>query len=200
MRIPTWPNTGGRKWSHWPEFKVGIAWQGNPKNSVDRFRSLALTCFKSLAHVRGVHLMSLQVGPGTDQLAAVPFPVTDLGGRLDPGSLGDLAAVMANLDLVISVETAVAHLAGALAAPVWTLLPLVPDWRWLLERADSPWYPTMRLFRGNCLGEWDEVMERVQEALRIAGCRRRELEKRDRYRHGDDERIVGYGGTQPSKR
>jgi hypothetical protein len=148
-------------------FKVGIAWQGNPKNSVDRFRSLALARFEPLAHVRGVHLISLQVGPGTDQLAAVPFPVTDMGSRLDPDSLGDLAAVMANLDLVISVETAVAHLAGALAAPVWTLLPLVPDWRWLLERADSPWYPTMRLFRQRRLGEWDEVMKRVQEALRL---------------------------------
>jgi tetratricopeptide (TPR) repeat protein len=148
-------------------FKVGIAWQGNPKNSVDRFRSLALTRFRPLARVRGVHLVSLQVGPGTDQLAAASFPVTDLGSKLDPGSLGDLAAVMANLDLIVSVETAVAHLAGALAAPVWTLLPLVPDWRWLLDRADSPWYPTMRLFRQSRQGDWDEVLERVQEALRL---------------------------------
>jgi hypothetical protein len=77
----------------------------------------------------------------------------------------DTAALIANLDLVIAVDTAVVHLAGAMGKPVWTLLPFVPDWRWLLEREDSPWYPTMRLFRQSSWGDWDSVITRVVEAL-----------------------------------
>jgi tetratricopeptide (TPR) repeat protein len=142
-------------------FKVGIVWQGNPDNTSDRYRSLPLARFEALARIEGVRLLSLQVGPGTEQLATAGFPVTDLGKRFDRSSLSDLAAVLMNMDLVISVETAPAHLAGALGVPAWILLPLKPDWRWLLERSDSPWYPTMRLFRQTRFGDWSEVFERV---------------------------------------
>ena len=96
-------------------FKVGIAWQGNPKNPVDRYRSLPLAQFETLAHMAGVALLSLQVGPGMDQLATATFPITDLGKRLDPNCLGDLATMLKNVDLVITVDTAVAHVAGAWA-------------------------------------------------------------------------------------
>ena len=153
-------------------FKVGIAWQGNPKNPEDRYRSCALTCFDALAAVEGVRLVSLQKGPGTDQLPplATRFPILDLGDGLDrEAAFIDTAAVLMSLDLVVTVDSAVAHLAGALGVPVWTLLPLVPDWRWLLERSDSPWYPTMRLFRQNRLaGAGAKFSERAVAALRAA--------------------------------
>jgi Tfp pilus assembly protein PilF len=146
-------------------FKVGIAWQGNPKSRIDRYRSVPLAQFKPLAH-EGVRLVSLQVGPGTDQLPAAPFPIIDLGSRFDPNSMADLAAALVNLDLVVTVETAVAHLAGALGVPVWVALSVGPDWRWLLDRSDSPWYPTMRLFRQCRFGDWAEVFERVAAEIR----------------------------------
>jgi hypothetical protein len=148
-------------------FKIGIAWRGNPKNKGDRYRSIPLKSFEPLAHTEDVRLVSLQVGPGAEELAAATFPVTDLGKRFDPNFLDDLAAVLMNLDLVVTMETAVAHLAGALGVPVWTLLALSPDWRWLLGRADSPWYPTMRLFRQNRFADWDEVFERVATELEL---------------------------------
>ena len=146
-------------------FKVGIVWQGNPNNPGDARRSLPLAHFEALARVAGVKLLSLQVGVGTEQLAAASFPVTDLGTRFNPDSLDDLAAVLKNVDLVITVETAAAHLAGALEIPVGNLLAFNPCWRWLLEGLDSPWYPTMRLFRQSRLGEWGDVFEDVAAAL-----------------------------------
>jgi tetratricopeptide (TPR) repeat protein len=142
-------------------FKVGIAWQGRQIHKEDRFRSFPLAHFESVARVPGVRLVSLQVGPGTEQLPAVSFPITDLGSKFDPGSLGDLAAALMNMDLVVTADTAVAHLAGAVGIPVWVLVPMPPDWRWLLDRSDSPWYPTMRLFRQTQFGDWSEVFERV---------------------------------------
>jgi tetratricopeptide (TPR) repeat protein len=146
-------------------FKVGIVWQGNPNNPGDARRSLPLAHFEALARVEEVKLLSLQVGAGTEQLAAAPFPVTDLGTRFNRDSLDDLAAVLKNVDLVITVETAAAHLAGALEIPVWNLLAYNPCWRWLLDRLDSPWYPTMRLFRQSRLGEWGDVFADVAAAL-----------------------------------
>jgi tetratricopeptide (TPR) repeat protein len=146
-------------------FKIGIAWRGSPTFRGDRFRSIPLRCFAPLAQVPGVRWMSLQKGAGTGQLAEIRdfFPVTDLGSRLD--DFMDTAAVLMNLDLVIACDTAVAHLAGALGADVWVALPFAPDWRWLLDRSDSPWYPTMRLFRQKKLGEWAGVFEAIHEAL-----------------------------------
>ena len=103
---------------------------------------------------------------GSDQLPTSGLPVTDLGSRFDATSLTDLAAVLVNLDLLISVDTAPAHLAGALGRPVWIALPKVPDWRWLLDRSDSPWYPTVRLFRQQRAGNWRTVFEEMAQALR----------------------------------
>ena len=148
-------------------FKVGIVWQGKPTNQGDCYRSIPLRHFEPLAHVDGVQLLSLQVGPGTEQLAAASVPIANLGERFDPSSLRDLGAVLMNLDLVITVETAVAHLAGALGVPVWVTLSVAGDWRWLLERSDSPWYPTMHLFRQQHFGEWVGVFERVAAELKI---------------------------------
>jgi tetratricopeptide (TPR) repeat protein len=162
---------------HWAQqlrplrgFKIGIAWQGNPSYSSDRSRSLPLARFAPLAQIEGVRLISLQKGPGTEQLHEVAdqFPVLDLGSRLDvtTGAFMDTAAVMKNLDLIITSDTAIPHLAGALAVPVWVALRFVPDWRWLRNREDSPWYPTMRLFRQSEPGNWQEVFERITAAAR----------------------------------
>ena len=144
-------------------FRVGIAWQGSPTFRGDRERSVPLAQFAPLARVPGVQLISLQKGNGTEQLADVSsqFSVRDMGDNLDAigGAFMDTAAIMMNLDLVISSDTAIAHLAGALGVAVWVALPLVPDWRWQLERADNPWYPSMRLFRQTRLGFWDDVFE-----------------------------------------
>jgi tetratricopeptide (TPR) repeat protein len=147
-------------------FKVGLVWAGRPQHDNDRNRSMSLESFLPLAKIRGVSLYSLQKGPAEEALAKPPkgMTITPLGGRF--ADFADTAAAIANLDLVISVDTAVAHLAGAMGKPVWTLLPLVPDWRWMLERADSPWYPTMRLFRQEAPGDWDSVIAAVAKALR----------------------------------
>ncbi len=146
-------------------FKIGIAWQGNPQYRGDRARSVPLAHFAVIARVPGVRLVSLQKGPGTEQLAGLPgaVEVLDLGNRLDEaaGPFMDTAAVMRNLDLVIASDTAAAHLAGALGVPVWVALPTASDWRWLLDRDDSPWYPTMRLFRQSRCDDWDEVFARI---------------------------------------
>ncbi|HYV39538.1 MAG TPA: tetratricopeptide repeat protein, partial [Gemmataceae bacterium] len=146
---------------------VGIAWQGNPAQVADRQRSIPLAKFAAFAKIPGVQLISLQKGPGSEQLQAASFPVMDLGSRLDEsaGPFMDTAAVMKNLDLVISSDTAIPHLAGALGVPVWVALPVVPDWRWLLRREDSPWYSTMRLFRQSEFGRWEDVFERMADAL-----------------------------------
>ncbi len=131
--------------------QIGIAWQGNPRHLLDQRRSIALSQFAPLAKVEGVQLVSLQHGPGAEQIRAVAdkFHVTDLASKLGNAArtMLDIAAVIKNLDLVITCDTAIAHLAGALGVQVWVALPLAPDWRWLLQREDSPWYPTMRLFR-----------------------------------------------------
>jgi len=149
-----------------PGCKVGIVWQGRPSHKWDRWRSILLAQFAGLAQVPGITLISLQVGPGSEQRVTVPFTVTDLGGQLDPASLEDLAAVLVNLDLVVTIDTAAAHLAGALGVPVWVLLHAVPDWRWLLEGEGSPWYPGMRLFRQTRQGEWTDVFERLAAEVR----------------------------------
>ena len=150
---------------HWQQqlaghsaFKIGIAWQGNPRHPEDRQRSIALQEFAPLARVEGVELLSLQKGIGVEQLHQVTFPVTDRCGGL---GLAETAAVVQNLDLVISIDSAIAHLAGALAAPVWVALAALPDFRWLLQREDSPWYPTMRLFRQSRAGDWQAIFERM---------------------------------------
>jgi len=148
--------------------RIGIAWSGNPRNRHDRDRTLTLA----------------QLGP----IAALGLPLYCLQREMRPGDLADFAmfanieyfgeglrdfadtaALIAQLDLVVSVDTAVAHLAGAMGKPVWTLLPYAGDWRWLLQREDSPWYPTMRLFRQPHPGDWTSVLARVRDELRRLG-------------------------------
>ncbi len=156
--------------ANFPEFKVGIAWQGNPKQGGDRLRSIPLIHFASIARLPGVRLFSLQKEFGLDQLRDLSdtLPIVDLGRRLDlsGGAFLDTAAVMMSLDLVLTCDTAIAHLAGALGVPVWVALAAAADWRWLLDREDTPWYPTMRLFRQSKLKRWDDVFERVADAIR----------------------------------
>ena len=155
-------------------FRIGIAWQGRSKGKVDLTRSFALGELRGLSQIAGVRLISLQKDEGSEQLARLPegMKVETLGEEFDagPDAFVDSAAVMESLDLVISLDTAIAHLAGALARPVWVALKHVPDWRWLLDRADSPWYPTMRLFRQPARGDWKGVF----------GAMERELDKRSR--------------------
>jgi Flp pilus assembly protein TadD len=156
--------------SAYPGFKVGINWQGNPQYGGDRNRSMPLICFEPLARVPGVKLFSLQKNQGKEQLQALRgrFEVIDLGVGLDEasGPFMDTAAVMKNLDLFVTSDTAVAHLAGALSVPVWMATSWTAGWQWLLEREDSPWYPTMRLFRQARPLEWVPVFERIAAELR----------------------------------
>jgi Flp pilus assembly protein TadD len=148
-------------------FKVGLAWAGNPTHVNDRNRSISLAALAPLATVQGVSFYSLQKGDAGKQAKASPG--LHLIDRTDDlKDFADTAALVANLDLVICVDTAVAHLAGALGKPVWTLLPFTTDWRWLLKREDCPWYPSMRLFRQPGRGDWGSVIKRVGEALVVS--------------------------------
>jgi Glycosyltransferase family 9 (heptosyltransferase) len=150
-------------------FKVGIVWQGRPTFGGDRYRSMPLSCFAPLAEVPGVRLFSLQKGAGTEQISALQeaFEVVDLGSRVhcDVGDFMDTAAAMKNLDLVVSADTGCAHLAGALGVPVWVALRFSAEWRWMRDRTDSPWYPTMRLFRQTTLGDWAGVFRAMAAEL-----------------------------------
>jgi Flp pilus assembly protein TadD len=154
-------------------FLVGIAWQGKPENDADHWRSYPLERMAPLAGVPGVRLISLQVGPGADQVSApgVRFPIIELPGRRGR-DFGETAAIAAQLDLVVAPCTAVAHLAGGLGVPVWVALSRPGDWRWFADRDDSPWYPTLRLFRQGRLGDWEGVFGRMAEALREIVARR----------------------------
>ncbi|WP_448562211.1 tetratricopeptide repeat protein [Trichothermofontia sp.] len=145
--------------------KIGIAWAGSSLNQENDKRSCTLTDLLSLLNLKNIDFYSLQVGPESQQLESLPPTVTvyDLSPQLQ--DFADTAAAIEQLDLVISVDTAVAHLTGAMAKPVWVLLAHLPDWRWLLDRDDSPWYPTMRLFRQTKPGDWASVMQRVKTAL-----------------------------------
>jgi tetratricopeptide (TPR) repeat protein len=152
-------------------FRVGIAWQGNPAAPAERGRSVPLAEFLPLARIPGVRLISLQKQHGLDQLAGLPegLRVETLGDAFDsgPDAFIDTAAVMQCLDLVVTSDTSVAHLAGAMGRPVWVALKAVPDWRWMLERPDSPWYPTMRLFRQATRGEWGGVFAEIARELAV---------------------------------
>jgi len=155
--------------SRYTACKIGIAWQGNPSYPADRRRSFPLQQLAVVARVTGVQLFSLQKTHGLDQLAEVAgeFSVIDLGSKLDEasGPFMDTAPVMKNLDLVISADTSLAHLAGALGVTAWLPLAFSPEWRWLLEREDSPWYPSVRLFRQPRPGDWESVFARMAQEL-----------------------------------
>jgi tetratricopeptide (TPR) repeat protein len=149
-------------------FKVGIAWQGNPAGDVDRGRSFPLNMFADISRIDSVRLVSLQKKYGLEQLAGWTgdIPVALLSDRYENGDFADTAAIMAELDLIITCDTSVAHLAGALGVPVWVILRVMPDWRWLMDRDDSPWYPSMRLFRQTARGDWAGVFRMVGVELR----------------------------------
>jgi hypothetical protein len=145
--------------------RVGLAWAGNPKHPHDVRRSMPFEPLAPLTHLAGVTIYSLQMGPPAGQIKEVlPRPcLIDLQDQ--QRDFADTAAIVANLDLVISVDTSVAHLAGAMGKPVWILLHKSADWRWLLDREDSPWYPSARLFRQTTLGNWQDVVARLEEEL-----------------------------------
>jgi len=147
------------------DFKIGIVWAGNADNKKDRIRSCTLVDFSPLLNIQGTAFFSLQKGPASVEADNIPgeMKIINLNNQLR--DFADTAAVIANLDLIISVDTAVVHLAGALGKPVWTLLHFAPDWRWMLNRNDSPWYPSMRLFRQTQVNDWDGVFKQVKETL-----------------------------------
>jgi tetratricopeptide (TPR) repeat protein len=149
------------------DLKVGISWQGNTI-SIDR--SFRLRELEPLSRIPGVRLISIQKNDGVEQLADLPagMEVETLGDDFDsgPDAFIDTAAVMAQFDLVISCDTSIAHLAGALARPTWVALKHIPDWRWMLDRSDSPWYPTMRLFRQRARTEWGPVFQEMAGELK----------------------------------
>jgi tetratricopeptide (TPR) repeat protein len=149
-------------------FKIGINWHGEKGRREFRDRDVPLSCFASLAQAPGATLVSLQRG-GKAELAASPGcqSIVDPGDGIDKdrGAFMDTVAIMKNLHLVITSDTSVAHVAGALGVPVWIVLPFAGDWRWLLDRSDSPWYPTVRLFRQKSPGDWDHVFSEVRAAL-----------------------------------
>jgi len=148
--------------------RVALAWSGSPAHANDRNRSIALSRLQSLWSLDGVSFVGVQREPREEDaraLAGIPR-LTHLGGEL--ADFADTAAVLALADLVISVDSAVAHLAGAMGRPLWILLPFAADWRWMLDREDSPWYPTARLVRQPSLGDWDSVIGRVRAELAVA--------------------------------
>jgi len=148
---------------------IGIAWQGNPSYQADRSRSVPLAELEPLLNFEKAQFYGLQKGTGADQIASLPNRnrIVDLGGELDiDAAFVDTAAVMAGLDLIISSDTAIPHLAGAIGCPVWLLTSYAPDWRWGLGRTDCPWYPSMRLFRQAAPGDWAGVVVEVLAALK----------------------------------
>lgn len=144
---------------------VGLVWQGNPLQARDNVRSCPFAALLPLVRIPGISWYSLQTGEAAGQVKELDgsIPLIDLGSRLRDFS--ETAAVLSRLDLLITVDTATAHLAGALGRPVWTLLCHTPDWRWHLERSDSPWYRSMRLFRPPTWGDWDAVVSQVGKEL-----------------------------------
>lgn len=145
---------------------VGLAWAGNAAHRRDRERSISLDRFAPLFEVDDVSFWSLQIGPPARQIEEFDLSgkITALSG--EPLPLGNVAGVLKSLDLLITVDTALAHLAGALNVPVWTLITHVPDWRWMLGRDDTPWYPSMRLFRQPAAGDWEGALKPCEQALR----------------------------------
>lgn len=175
-----------------PGLRVGLIWQGNPDPQVDKGRSMPLAALAPLAAIPGVRLIALQKGAGSEQIAEVAdrFAVEDLGPDFDsgPDAFLDTAAVAMNLDLVVSTDTAVAHLIGGLGRPVWLLLKEQAEWRWLEERADSPWYPSMRLFR---------QMRGDDGPHAWAGAIARLAADLARLAEGDRSRLAERGATGP---
>jgi hypothetical protein len=158
-------------------FRVGLCWQGR-RGSIDIGRSFPLALLEPIARLEGVRLISLQKGVGREQLQSLPKSMRveePPGGWDEDVPFLDSAAILHTVDLLITSDTSIAHLAGALGRPAWVLLRDPPDWRWLLERGDTPWYPTLRLFRQDTPGDFAGVVRRVATelaALIPAGAKR----------------------------
>jgi hypothetical protein len=151
----------------WPikGFRIGANWRGRAGMRESRRRDIPLVLFDALTQLSHVRLISLQKEDG-GQVGAAHAAIVDLGEiDTEHGPFMDTAAIMMNLDLVITSDTSIVHLAGALGVPVWVALQMVQDWHWLLDRSDSPWYPRMRLFRQKQLGDWAGVFEEIEAAL-----------------------------------
>ena len=146
--------------------RIGVIWAGRPTHNNDRNRSALLTDFLPIANVPGIALLALQKGPKTGQAGEYygRAPLINVGAEIQ--DYDDTMAILENIERLVTVDTSVAHLAGAMGRPVWIMLPRAPDWRWLLEREDSPWYPTVRLFRQTQVRRWDDVAQRIAAALR----------------------------------
>lgn len=149
------------------DVRVGVGWQGNPDFEADHLRSPPLSAFAPLRACTSAAFVCLQQRHGREQLPRSPLPMVDIATELDRGPDGfvDTAAVLASLSLVITSDTALAHLSGAMGRPTWVVLPYAADWRWMVARTDSPWYPGMRLFRQPAPGAWTPVFEAVAAAL-----------------------------------
>ena len=146
--------------------RIGLVWGGRPSFPHERWRSIPLELLAPLTNLEGTTFYSLQMGPQASQIKELGSGVRVIDLQDEQADFADTAAIVANLGLVISIDTSVAHLAGAMGKPVWVLLHSAPDWRWLLERDDNPWYPTARLFRQSTLGNWQDVVTRLERELR----------------------------------
>ena len=161
-KIETWDERVSKD-----RFNVGICWQSSSlKAAVRRFFFLSI--FEGISRIPNVELISLHKGEGEDQMAGINFDVTTLGHDFDAGqdAFLDTAAVMMNCNLIITSDTSVAHLAGAIGRPTWVALKQTPDWRWMLDRPDSPWYPTITLYRQKTRGDWVDVFDTIERDLR----------------------------------
>ena len=172
-------------------FRIGIVWAGNPANGLDRQRSCRLDDFASLLELPGTEFVSFQVGPRAEELRRSGWRglIHEAGAEVTPFEAA--ADALLEVDLVITVDTAMAHLAGAAGRAVWTLLPFSPDWRWMLGRADTPWYPTMRLFRQPAPHDWASVFREVRDALilRLAHPDGQDGVPSDRFRETEGKRL-----------
>ncbi|HVT87535.1 MAG TPA: tetratricopeptide repeat protein [Tepidisphaeraceae bacterium] len=148
-----------------PGMKVGLAWAGRSEHARDRERSISPTAFKPLMSLPNIQGFSLQKVDGISAISSLASDLNLIDWTNELNDFADSAALIDNLDLVITVDTAIAHLAGALGKKCWTLLPFAPDWRWMLARDDSPWYPTMRLFRQPAIGDWNSVISQITREL-----------------------------------
>ncbi len=170
-------------WKRWlqglppAKLRVGLVWQGNRDHMADTFRSYPLKTYDPLSRIENVQFISLQQGYGTEQIKAWSGlrPLIELpeGTDASSGAFMDTAAIVSQLDLVITSDTSMAHLAGALGRPAWVLVNKMPDWRWLLDREDSPWYSSLRLFRQSTQGDWASVARQVESRLRELASQRR---------------------------
>jgi hypothetical protein len=152
-------------------FKIAICWQGSAQSRLDYGRSFPVALFKNISQIKGVRLISIQKNYGTEQLENMlpDIWIEKIAEDFDIGENAflDTAAIMKSVDLIITSDTSLSHLAGALGLPNWLLLKRIPDWRWMLDRSDSPWYPNHKLFRQKKIGDWLSVFDEVENEIKL---------------------------------